>query len=284
MFQWTATAGTTVGTSTIIHSYDYADTFTMNGTTRPDYSFPQTDGLLIENTYGHSAVSWIPNTWRVVTNTSATNGPLNTYPGDNGSGSATGALQGNSQGARWGINYTSDGTSTGTALRNTFAVQVDAVLTTGRIEITSKSSANSAFDGAGSLSVFFRPEGISIYNYALNETLVATAPAGFTAGTWQNLAVVFSPTELKIYTNQIFLLSVDLTNVGDQHLNYTGYSQQAVGFGFQTPTYGEWAWFDNFQVGASAVPEPRAIWLTTFATLYFLLLRRIKSNRAVPLV
>lgn len=275
MFQWNATAATAVGSSTVIHTLDYSDTFTVNGTTRVNNAFPTGSGLLVENPYGNTSVQWSANPWKMVTNSSTTNGTLN-YPGDSGAGSSTGLAQIAAQYARTGINYTTDGTSTGTPLRTIYAVQVDAVLTTGRIEITSKASAGADFSAPGSLSVFFRPEGISIYNFAHNETLVAAAPSGFTAGTWQNLAVTFTPNTLKIYTNQILLLTVDLTDVGTNHLNYTGYSQQAVGIGFQTPDLGEWAWFDNFQVGAA--PEPAISVLMNMGIL-LLFLQRTRRNK-----
>lgn len=275
MFQWNATAATAVGSSTIIHSLDYSDTFTVNGTTRLDNAFPTGSGLLVENPRSNPAVSWSVNAWKMVTNSSVTNGTLN-YPGDSGAGSSTGLAQIAAQSARTGINYTADGTASSTPLRTIYAVQVDAVLTTGRIEITSKSSAGAELTDSGSLSVFFRPEGISIYNFAHNETVVAAAPVGFTAGTWQNLAVTFTPNTLKIYTNQILLLNVDLTDVGTNHLNYTGYSQQAVGIGFQTPDLGEWAWFDNFQVGAA--PEPTAMTFLILASFGYCLRRKLRED------
>jgi len=271
VFQWNAIAATAVGSSTIIHTLDYSDTFTVNGTTRLDNAFPTGSGLLVENPRSNPAESWSVNAWKMVTNSSTTNGTLH-YPGDSGAGSSTGLAQIAAQSARTGINYTTDGTSTGTPLRSIYAVQVDAVLTTGRIEITSKSSAGAELTDSGSLSVFFRPEGISIYNFAHNETLVAAAPTGFNAGTWQNLAVTFAPNTLKIYTNQILLLTVDLTDVGVNHFNYTGYSQQAVGIGFQTPDLGEWAWFDNFQVGAA--PEPNSLLLIITGVIFMSVRRR----------
>lgn len=253
MFQWRAYGGTTAHNSSLISTYDYTETFTINGTSRVDYSVPDSSGLYIESTYGNSPVTWTPNVWRFVTNTSAAQNT--NYPGDSGSGSSTGAIQCSATGGRWGIDYLANGNP----LHTDYVVQVDAVLTSGRIEITSKASANALFSDASSLSVFFKPEGISIYRNVsgLGETSLLTFSTALPADSWQNFAVKFSPTTLNIYLNQILQLSVNLADVGTSHLDYTGYSQNAVGFGFQSPSEStEWGWFDNFQVG-SAVPEPQ---------------------------
>lgn len=287
VFQCSTVEAVSIGSSSIINTLDYSDTFTVNGDSRPEDELPSHDGTSIQSTYGNGPVYWTPNGWRIVTDTSqSVSEGASDYPGTSGSGSATGMLQIASQAGHWGIDYTTDGVTGSPALRSSYLVQIDAVMTNGRVEITSKATAGSLFSDVGSLSVFFRQTGdslgISIYDSVHHETQVAEAPAGLLAGSWQNLAVEFSATGLKIYTNELLITTVDLQKVGQNELDYTGYSQQAVGFGFSSSADSDRAWFDNFQVGL-AVPEPHTHSLLLACAVFALLHRKLGNWRGVAL-
>jgi hypothetical protein len=170
-----------------------------------------------------------------------------------------------------GISYTTDGTSAGSPLRSTYVVSLDATLTDDWVSISSKPNAGSDIFQAGALSVLFRGQAssrqITIYNPgvdAAKDYIVAQVPAGVDANEWHNLAVEFAPAALKIYVDESLLTTVDLTNVEGK--NFTGYSQNAVGFGFCTTGDPVVEWMDNFAVGAP-VPEPVTIGLLAIGGL-----------------
>lgn len=267
-----------IGASSILGSLDYSDTFTSNSDTRQEDQIP-TD-TTIESNYGNPSVTWIPNAWRIVKDTSpSVPSLLSPYPGSSGSGSATGMIQMANNTGSWGINYTTDGTATGSPLRSAYLVQVDAVLNNGYVFIASKPSANSLFSTDGSLSVFFHKNkttdsmDISVYDFLHGETKVADAPLGFLNGTWQNIAVEFSVSGLKIYANQLLVTTVNLYDVSG--LDYSGYSRNAVGMGFTSTAVEDRAWFDNFQVGA-AVPEASPSLLLLAGGLFLFVHTRLK--------
>jgi len=240
--------------ATLLSVVDYSDTFTTNKTTRVDGTIP--NDWDIEKSHGNPIATWGPSqSWILRTDTSIQSAAPGLYPGSNGRGSATGFIQAEGPAGDWGITYTSDGTIGGSLLRSTYIVQVDAVLVGDRIDITSGPSSGGGIWVPGALSVLFRASdnnvglGVEVFNIELGSTLVAP-PLPFSTQTWLNLAVEFSPTMLKIYADESLIATVDLSNVAGSGKDYTGYSQQAVGFGFATSPFDDkGTWFDNFQVG-----------------------------------
>ncbi|MBI4325434.1 MAG: hypothetical protein HY674_09235, partial [Chloroflexi bacterium] len=160
-------------------------------------------------------------------------------------------------------------------LRDSYVVQVDAIIPTDRLVITSLPNAGGGIFGADKLSVFFRrdstagephsafPEtglpGIGVYNGA-KETALMDAGTGSLLLTgvdddnWHNYAVHFDQPnhELQLYVDGALKATLDLATFAGGI--YQNYSNGAVGLGGARGVF----WMDNFQVGEPelAVPPP----------------------------
>jgi hypothetical protein len=243
-------AGVAVGSSSLIQTLDYSDSFTLtaNGGAagRVDGVYPVgSPGINLENNYVNAATSWQNGLWSL--NTDLSPYPGSSYPGGNGAGSATGMTQ---TGGGW------DG-SFAYGLRSTFVVQFDSVQAQDRVDLFTGNTGSIS----GGMSIFFRttahpqyPE-IGIYNGSaeFNTGLTSGIAA---SGQWHNYAVKFSPTSLEFYVDEISRGTLDLNTFNGG--SFLGYSNSTIGIGNTGSTSSAGfpiSWSDNFQVG-SAVPEP----------------------------
>jgi hypothetical protein len=275
-----AHAGIAVGSSSLIGTLDYSDTFTLGIGTRatlPANQFPIGPtfalALGVENSYGNPARTWTNSKWSISNDASFIAGsPV--YPGNSFSGSATGMTQTGS-GVDYGLEFN---------LRNDFVVQIDAVQVSDRIDITI-GSARDSIAGPKGLSVFFRTNGtlnlgnpgeIGIYNPVIGECLAPfdTGLAGVDLGEWHNYAVRFNldTFQLGIFVDEISLGVIDLATFGGPKWNggtvapgaflsvIDATTNDAVSVGGAHIGGGNRTWTDNFQVGA-AVPEPAGMTL-----------------------
>jgi len=235
----------TVGTSKLITSLDYSDTFTVGLPERPSGNFPTGTGLNVEKSYGHPVQTWVWDALGTL-NTDANAHELS--PGGSEAGSDTGMSQFGG-GERFGeqlqvIQY---------GLRDRYVVQVDAVQTSDRVIIWSSASADPFDTKSNSVGVFFRPSGNAI-EIGLFRPSVGEVGTDFlstlTENTWNNYAVEFSAHAVKIYVNQVLVGSLDLTEFDFGTFNnvsnaYVGYD--ALGSDV------DWVkWSDNFQVGGGS--------------------------------
>jgi hypothetical protein len=286
--------GVLVGQSDLIVAPDYSDTFTGNpdGGVVPDLAYGglrSQDAYMIENAYGNTPRQLVQQRVDTVSpprpnmsfaadkpgtpGLSAT-GP-SPYPGSSGAGSGTGFTQAGGS-LDYGVQY---------GLRDEYVVQVDAVQTNDRIDISTGNLPGTI--GVGSLSVFFRGptwatnvthgNNLSLYNGTLDTPL--RGQPGFESlhtglsdatRTWHNYAVRFDRTgrELEIFIDEVSVALVDLnTFAGGAYANF---NNAAVGAG---GTAGERLWTDNFQVGG-VVPEPGAVALLGAPALALLRRRR----------
>ena len=135
-----------VGSSSLIGTLDYSDTFTTsaNGgnSARVDSQWALNDvatAAQVENTYGHAAESWtysystapkgFTNFGSFVSDATAVSGY--SYPGSSNAGSATGMVQtGVTSGTDFGIAYN---------LRSDYVVQIDGVQSSDRLDMTTSS-------------------------------------------------------------------------------------------------------------------------------------------------
>jgi hypothetical protein len=254
----TASAGVLVGSSSLIGTLDYSDTFTA-GTTRVAGEFPMHDPAVasaVENCYGNSQVFWnyesrICSFGNIVDD--ATVYSPSDYPGSNGVGSATGFTQRGS-GGDYGIAY---------GHRSNYVVQFDAVQDNDRIDIAT-GSANDGISSSDGLTVFFRATGsafaeIGLYNPTVGETSTGFA-SHVTARTWHNYAVGFNleGKTLSLYTDEALRGTIDLTTfAGGAYANVldANTNQYVIVGASGNDCLG---WSDNFQVG-SVVPEPTSL-------------------------
>ncbi|HOD81966.1 MAG: Autotransporter-associated beta strand repeat protein [Planctomycetes bacterium ADurb.Bin126] len=254
MIQAAASAGVVVGSSTLIGTLDYSDTYTVSAyggnAARVDNQWPLADPITarqVENTYGNPAQSWTAGPGvNASFNTDATVNPgVFGYSGGSGSGSATGMTQWGG-GADFGLAYN---------LRNQFTVQYDAVQVNDRIDITA-GSANNTIGSAQGISVFFRTGGIGIYNSGVGETATGLATGIASSGTWHNYAVKFDLTSglLDIYTDQVLRGQVNLhTFAGGAYWSkVTAATNDFVSVGSSNGAGCDRQWTDNFQVGSDA--------------------------------
>jgi len=259
-------AGVSVGSSLLIQSLQYSDTYslTSNGGPpgRPDNVYPVGDpGIQVENSYGNPARSWQNGLWSL--NTDASTFPGSSYPGGSGAVSATGITQ---TGGGW------DGAFS-FGLTSDFVVQFDSVQAVDRVNIFTGNSG-SIFGG---MSVFFRqtahpdfPE-IGIFNGATEYNTGFTSGIA-SAGQWHNYAVRFAPTEVEFFVDQVSRGVLNLATF--QNGSLLGYSNAWVGMGNTGATLSAGfpiSWSDNFQVG-TPIPEPSTAALG--ATAGLLLARR----------
>jgi hypothetical protein len=265
--------GVDVGTSDLISTLQYSDTFTFgsgssgtrNGSSYDAQQYPLPGNVGdVENDYGHPAQSWGNNAFSIANDANFYGASGNNpYPGSSGAGSATGFTQTGLTGDQpnsetdFGIGY---------GLSNNFVVQVDAVQVNDRIDINI-GNTNNTIQSSDGLSVFFRAGSIGIYNDIVHETVTPFTLTGLTDDTWNNYAVDFNLTAktLSIYTNENLIGVVNLNTFdGGAYAGILDASSNAfVGVGGAEPTNSPDSssigllWTDNFEVGTPvAVPEP----------------------------
>jgi len=252
-------SGVIAGQSSLIGTYDFTDTFTGTAdggqANRPYVPAVQTaPTYLVEHTFANPPQNFqtggSPAGVASFSIASDTQGqiPANpVYPGSSGAGSATGFTQTGGGSLDYGLAY---------GLRTRYIVQVDAITSDDRIDITSAPSTGNIFQ-ANSVTVFFRAAGgLDLYN-GTTDTAVAGFNTGLTGpGQWHNYAVLFDQDnkKLQIYVDEQNKGSIDLTTFAGGL--YQNYSNAAVTVGSGNAAYNR-TWTDNFQVGA--VPEPGSL-------------------------
>lgn len=258
-------AGIAVGSSSLIGTLDYSDTFTgTDAGGRPNRPFvpavQPASAYPVENVYGNPQISFDigegfsfaadgPGTPGLVDGTPSY--PLTLAPNASGAGSNTGFTQ-TGGGIDYAIPYN--------GLRSSYVVQVDAVQVGDRIDISS-GAARGIF-APSSLSVFFRGDGTgnaSLFNGATDTGLQGLIPGfntGITGpGQWNNYAVRYDLglKQIELFVNQNSLALIDLNTFAGGI--YSNFSNSFVGAGSGLAAGENRTWTDNFQVGAP-VPEP----------------------------
>lgn len=255
-------AGVSVGASSLPYdTLDFSDTFTgtdAGGNADRPYvpAVQPAPAYVVENTYGNPSTSFQSASFSFaadgVINEVAAPGFVagaNVYPGGgavpnaSGAGSDTGFTQ-TGGAVDYGVEYW---------LRDEYWVQVDAVQTPDRIDISSGSAVG--IFASDSLSVFFRGDGsgnASLFNGSVDTPI--QGQAGFEtfntgiagAGEWNNYAVRFdrADQEVELYVNESSLGTIDLTTFAGGI--YQDFSNAVVGAG---GSGGDRTWTDNFQVG-----------------------------------
>ena len=282
-------AGIAIGQSGLIGTLDYSDTFTgTDDGGRPNRPYipavQPASAYLVENTYGKPQVSFdIGAGFSFAADRTGTPGlvngspayPLGLAPNASGAGSATG--------------FTQTGGSVDYALpfgglRSQFIVQVDAIQTGDRIDISA--GAGPGIFSAQSLSVFFRGDGsgnASLFNGTTDTPIQSIIPGfntGITgSGQWNNYAVRYDlqAHQIELFVNQNPVGQIDLTTFAGGI--YNNFSAQWVGAGGGLGAGENRVWTDNFQVGTS-VPEPStaALALAGLAIVVLMYRRKGRSN------
>jgi len=249
-----ATTTVAVGDSTLIGTLDYSDTYTENDTTRTDGAYNASGEYDVENTYGNGAESWLytgNGPWSINNNTSVV--PGTGYPGDSGSGSATGITQTGGE-AYWGLSY---------GLRSDFVVQSDFVYSNAATDYIGIGDDGGNMNAGDGLTVVFADHDVlSLFNAQIGTVnLSFDNTIDGTDKVWANFAVEFNLNTdvLTLYADESELGTVDLNTFdsGAFAAVLDGSSNSAVSVGIS----GDVNWTDNFQVG-SATPEP-----TTYALM-----------------
>jgi len=222
----------------LISTVDYSDTFTLTGI--------RTDGLLgdnsngaydLEDRHGNPPATWTPTVTGIfgfkTPATSTDPAALEAAIGNNGASSGMGEATDIDFNFAYG-------------LRSDYVVQVDAILPTDRLDISSLAAAGDSplgylGGGANTLSVFFRRDslagvpwpgfpvtglpGIGIYNGTM-ETAVLDSSGGLVHtgvddNNWHNFAVEFDQAHslLRIYVDRALKAAVNLTTVGLPTIN-----------------------------------------------------------------
>jgi hypothetical protein len=217
----------------LLRSIDFSETFTVGTPARPD-------GLYNNNgSGGYNLESDPTRTWRPIDGFSFNSGQGTTCCGYPGNGSNPGAAGGLAQsgGGDFSFEY---------GTRQSYIVEVDAILPADRFDISSMPSAGAGLFTANSLTVFFRKDGaatgIGLFNGSAEANTGATT--GVTDGNWHRYGVHFDmpSNRLGIFVDRALRASIDLATFAGGA--YRHYSNAAVGLG---GTYVFWA--DNFQVG-----------------------------------
>jgi hypothetical protein len=277
--------GAPVGSSSLIGALDYSDTFTGFANGSPNSArvyvpaIQPVPAYLVENTYGHPLVNFRSQTQApdVAEFSFAADGPglpglvdgSPTYPGSSGAGSDTGFTQtGNN--LDYGVPF---------GFRTRYVVQVDAVASSDRIDITTGGIPGTIFQG-NSLSIFFRGDGsgnASFFNGAVDTPIRNFIPSFNTGltndGKWHNYAVLFDQIAktVEIYVDEQSKGTIDLTTFNGGL--YQDFSNAAVGVGGGLGGGQNRTWTDNFQVGAP-VPEPSSVCMLGVAAAGWLVRRR----------
>ncbi len=274
-------AGVQAGSSSLIGSLDYSDTFTADsaGTNvnRPlSPVLPLPAGYAVEQTHGHPAISFESNppfgfasddpSGRDL-DAGSVGYPFYQAPNASGAGSYAGCTETFGRNMDYGLHYGS--------LRPEFVVQVDAVQPSVGFRITSGIGIG---PGAQSASVLFRGDGsesVALTNGVAEHTISGIKSGIKGPGEWYNYAVRFNRPGniLEIFVNQVSVGSVNLH--GFANSNFQDFSTAFVSVGGTTLDYsiqgdGGRFWTDNFQVGAyslSPLPEQSSTW-GTVGTLF----------------
>ncbi len=258
-------AGVSVGSSVLFDTPDYSDTFTGTDAggapNRPFIPAVQpAPAYVVENTHGNPPISFqIGSGFSFAADGPGTPGfvngvpayPLGAAPNASGAGSDTGFTQ-TGGAVDYGIAY---------GLRDVYTVQVDAVQTTDRIDLSS--GAGLGIFAPDSLSVFFRGDGsgnASLFNGTVDTSIQSIIPGfntGITgAGQWHNYAATYNQVNktIELFVDQDSKGVIDLTTFsGGIYQNFSNATVGAGGAG------GNRVWTDNFQVGGNgAIPPPPA--------------------------
>jgi hypothetical protein len=275
--------GVPVGSSDLIGTLDYSDTFTGRDHGSANQfriyaaAIQPAPAYALENTYGNPAQNIESKAhgqgagigdFSFAADGPGTPGLVNgspSYPGTSGAGSATGFTQ-TGGGPDYGVFF---------GLRQRYVVQFDAVNVSDRIDITSGPERGTIFQPQ-SLSIFIRGNGsggVSLFNGSLDTPVPGYNTGLPNDGQWHNFAVVFDQLakSVEIFIDEQSKGLIDLTTVGGG--TYQNFSNAAVGVGAGLAGGQNRTWTDNFQVG-SAVPEPTSILLLSVAGAGFLLRRR----------
>lgn len=307
--RWAAADGVAVGSSSLISTVQYSDSFTIgtdsstgtrNGTSYTVGGYPiSSQQAIVESAYAASQTSPTFQTTAFSLNNDAhyvdvtTNGApfFQTYPGSSHAGSNSGFTQtglghdtSETAGAVTIYNEEDHGFAYG--LGNNFIVQADAVQTNDRIDIYIGDTTDTILSSDG-LSVFFRASGgggtIRLFNAGVGETDTSFASTNVLADQWNNYAVGFDLTTktLSIYTNQVLDGTIDLATFdgGAYASVLDANSADYVGVGGHVITTGDQIgllWTDNFQVGLSEVPEPSTHGMMAAGVAILLGLRRLR--------
>jgi hypothetical protein len=250
--------GVRVGTSTLIDTLDYSDSFTGTADggapNRPYVAAIQGPGTYkVENSHGNVPSFFNPTGFSIAADKPGRPGLVDgspSYPATSGAGSDTGFTQSGGSvdfAARYG-------------LRDHYIVQADAIQVGDRIDVSS-GSAPGIF-APNSLSVFFRGDGsgnASLFNGAVDTSIQSVIPSfntGITGkGQWHNYAVRFDRTgkQLEIFVDEQSKGVIDLASFAGGI--YQNFSNDFVGVGGGVGTDNR-VWTDNFQVGGQgAVPQ-----------------------------
>ena len=234
----------TVSPGGLVQLVDYSDTFTLGGT--------RTDGLYNDNRAGaygvesDHAVVWTPTTHFSFNSPSTATNPALVRAAGGNSGAATGLAQSGAD--DFSITY---------GRRTNYTVQVDAILPTDRLDISSLSSSGATIYDGHSLSVFFRRDGVGLPGIGVfngtteKDTGIST---GIIDNNWHNFAVNFDQASghLRLFVDGALRGDLDLTTFAGGA--YRSYSNAAVGVGGN----GSVLWVDNFIVGAPSLMQRAA--------------------------
>ncbi len=256
--------GVPVGSSSLIGSADYGDTFTgaANGGNNAARVYvpaiQPAQAYVVENTYAHPSVNFTSQSTgaNVAEFSFAADGPgapglvdgVPSYPGTSGAGSATGFTQ-TGGGLDFGVPY---------GFRTRYVVQFDGVLSGDRMDITS-GPVPGTIGAANSLSVFIRATGgASLYNGSLDTPIPGYNTGLTNDGQWHNYAVIFDQTlgTLEVFVDEQSKGIIPLTTFAGGL--YQNFSNANVGVGAGLAGGQNRTWTDNFQVGAP-IPEPASL-------------------------
>jgi hypothetical protein len=263
-----------VGAPTLVGVADYSDTFTVGAAGAPTAENPRPNGMYnndafngynIENSHGKPAVRWTPTANFSFNVPSNTTGPDITVAAMGNPGAETGIAQ--SGGGDFNIAY---------GLRNSYVVEVDAILPLDRLDIGSYAAPGDGISAANSLTVFLRRDGISdtgigLFNGSAETALLSSdeipATTGVADNHWHRFSVHFDRAGgwLAVFVDGELRGIADLTTFADGA--YAGYANGAVGVGGAGFNGTHAQWFDNFvvgQPGPGALPVEPALPLAVF--------------------
>lgn len=258
-------AGVAVGSSSLIKTLDYSDTFTAydfggladrdgnNGWNPGAVDYPANgtpgEGLAVENCHGNPQRYWPDWKWSNTRDENVING-VSLYPGNSGAGSETGITQtGGNFGDDWGFEY---------GLRNRFIVQYDAVQSEDRVDIVIGAAVGTIWE-ASNLALFMRPFGsptfpeIGLYNTEVGEINTGLSSPVMYAREWHNYAALFDITArtIEVFIDETSIGVIDINTVGGGALAAVTMSNAVVNVGYsQYATPGDRMWTDNFQIGS----------------------------------
>lgn len=254
-------SGVTVGQSSLFTTPDFGDTFTQTAqggaAGRPSTAAvqPLIPAYIVEQNFGNASQILAGASFSFASDTAGLVLGVPVYPGTSGAGSATGITQTGGS-VDYGVPY---------GLRDNYIVQMDAVQSSDRIDISS--GAGVGIFAPNSLSVFFRGDGsgnASLFNGTTDTPIQASIPTFNTNipglgnnHQWNNYAVRFDRVnqDIEIYVNEVSKGIIDLNTFAGGI--YANFSNAVVGGGGGLGGGQNRTWTDNFQVGGfGAVPFP----------------------------